>query len=249
MGHESKRLGLVMIAIVAAMVLGATGARAAIVFSDDFSDGDISDWTASGNEDGSWVTSYSDLSNAAIHTGAVVGRLEHLLGNPGQYTSGDWSIEFDYNYFWGNANPGCHQSIGLLDANGDGYRSRIIQSGSGYHGVVTNDVSTNVWQGGGMPALTGYYSADWLQRARVSLRVSDGRLTTDYWNGSIWVNAWTTTNTNTNSFTKIVLWDDINASNARAIFDNITVDSKLVPEPQILPLLGLLGGLVLRRRK
>ena len=78
MRHESKRLGLVMIAIVAAMVLGATGARAAVVFSDDFSDGDISDWTASGNEDGSWVTSYSDLSNAAIHTGAVVGRLEHL---------------------------------------------------------------------------------------------------------------------------------------------------------------------------
>lgn len=220
--QESSAIAtVVMIAVLVAMLSGASVSWGEDLLSESFDDGDLTGWTASGA--GKWEASSAARPDAAYHSATgQPGQIEHSLS----LDSPEWSVRFDANWRWGTGNAGLFLSVWLLDESGSGYQARVIQNGDLHLRRIDKGSATDIAGPFNIGKLVG---GPKLRSFRVN-RSAAGVLTFEFRMGDRWFNALSVTDSTYHAFTKIRLCED--TGKGCAIFDNLVVSDAPSPKQE-----------------
>lgn len=276
-GHRSLRLVVPLVIFAFALVLPQAAVAAFFTFSDNFEDGDISDWTTVTAGNGSvGVSANAPAGGGAgsMHITSVgEGDLACALGNSGVFLDLDYTepytIDFDFSYDKSNDLNGFH-FLEVMAMNGPGAVSRQVGLYLDTPGVGANpdkliyrDAAPSNQNVAGLKEDVWYHLAIDVDPPTETYDLTlTGPVDTEQvydWTGGQWVDQVTMTDIpfigagQSGGFFPF-RFGDRNADveiydHGEAYWDNILVQGTAVPEPCGLGLAGLtMIGLKRRRR-
>jgi hypothetical protein len=244
------QMGMVMAGAALAIT---TSVSAGIVFSDDFSSGNLNNWAATGTWE---VTTTGTQKYAHGLSADNSGSLTHAFG----YVDSSWTVGLKYDFEWSgdvyNGDPRLTLGVDLLNDANNGYRVLLREGTWGepliYSSLQIYSVTAGTASSTPLASGQGFSIGGWQTIGATSPNWKSVTFTWDSLTGGLTANTnspygtpCSVTNASYTTFTKLRLVGT--TLNKEGIdVDNVSVS--VVPEPTALALLGC-GLLVLYRRK
>ncbi len=241
-----RNRNVVKVVIGIAVILGLSASAQAAIFSDNFNDEDISDWTITDANTPSDPDVWPEEQRGVIYMKmADIGAATHDLGQTIP-ASLDWAVEYDLGWKHGGGSESVNGSAALVNGNGDLVSFTVYAGQCNWKYKLDSDDGQLAQVGGG-PNEPDFVNSDpILMPRKLSWDADTNTLTgsIDENKDGIWEDKISTTIADLEDFSIIKL--SVGSGSAKRVFDNVTV----VPEPFTLSLLALGGiGFLINRRK